>query len=186
MDNMSYRNNRPPQRKQPEQELSPQPADSRQSNTAAPQRTVRKPQPYKRKNKLGVIVVAVIVLLLASVAIWFMFGKNAVAGNGIETDKYQAVFFSNDQIYFGKLSELNSENMRLTNVFYLKNKEQADSKNANPQQDASDVELVKLGGEIHGPEDEMIIAKDQILFFENLKSDGTVSKTIQGYQQQNN
>jgi hypothetical protein len=46
------------------------------------------------------------------------------------------------------------------------------------KQDASNFELIKLGNEIHGPEDEIIIPKSQLLYFENLKPGGTVSKTI--------
>jgi hypothetical protein len=38
--------------------------------------------------------------------------------------------------------------------------------------------LTKLGGEIHGPEDLMVINRSQILFVENLKPSGEVSKAI--------
>ena len=44
------------------------------------------------------------------------------------------------------------------------------------------MQLIKLGSEIHGPDDEMIINKDQVLFFENLKTDSTVAKSIASYQ----
>jgi len=37
---------------------------------------------------------------------------------------------------------------------------------------------VKLGSEIHGPEDLMIINRAQILFVENLKPSGRVSQAI--------
>ena len=43
----------------------------------------------------------------------------------------------------------------------------------------------KLGQEIHGPEDEMIISKDHVLFYENLKSDGKVSQSIEQYKKAN-
>jgi hypothetical protein len=38
--------------------------------------------------------------------------------------------------------------------------------------------LIKLGGEAHGPEGDMYIAKDKILFFENLKDNSTVVQAI--------
>ena len=47
--------------------------------------------------------------------------------------------------------------------------------------DNSDVQLIKLGNELHGPEDQMQITKDQVLFWENLKADGKVSKAIDSY-----
>ena len=103
----------------------------------------------------------------------------------IDASKYQAVFFTNGQVYFGKLHAFNSDYMKLTDVFYLQTKEAA-SGSENPQQTAknssNDVQLVKLGNEIHGPADEMIISKDQMLFFENLKSDGKVTNSIGQYK----
>jgi len=129
----------------------------------------------------------VITVLVLAAAAWFFVGKTGTS-TAIQSDKYQAVFFTNGQVYFGKLSQLNGDYMRLKGVYYLQNKEQATDE-TTPQsaskQDASDVELIKLGNEIHGPEDEMIVAKDQILFFENLKPAGTVSQTISNFQKNN-
>ena len=53
-------------------------------------------------------------------------------------------------------------------------------------QQSPDVQLVKLGSEIHGPDDAMIINKDQLLFFENLKKDGKVTDSINKYKSENN
>jgi hypothetical protein len=123
---------------------------------------------------------AVVVLLLAG---WFVLRPTGAAGS-IDGDKVQAVFFTNGQVYFGKLHMVNDEYMKLTDIFYLQAKT-ATTKDS-PQQtsggSASDVQLIKLGQEIHGPEDAMVFNKSQILFFENLKKDGNVSSTIAKYQ----
>jgi hypothetical protein len=37
---------------------------------------------------------------------------------------------------------------------------------------------VKLGNEIHGPEQEMQISSSQVIFWENLKNDGKVVDAI--------
>jgi len=42
--------------------------------------------------------------------------------------------------------------------------------------------LIKLGNEIHGPADSMIITKDHILFIEQLKDDSKVVRAIKEYQ----
>ena len=47
---------------------------------------------------------------------------------------------------------------------------------------SSNISLVKLGNEIHGPEDAMYINKSSVMFWENLKSSGQVVKAIQQYQ----
>jgi len=124
------------------------------------------------------VVIAVAILVLGGLFIY-----SSSTGSSIDSNKYQAIFFTNGQVYFGKLHTLNGEYMRLTDIFYLQAKA---STSANPQQtsakDSSDVQLIKLGSEIHGPDDEMIISKNQILFFENLKKDSRVSSTIVDYK----
>ena len=86
----------------------------------------------------------------------------------IEPDAYQAVFLTNDQIYFGYLKSISSDYLILSDVYYAK----VDESGAG--------QLVKLGaGEPHGPKDKMIMNKDQILFWENLTSDSPVVKAIQ-------
>jgi len=88
----------------------------------------------------------------------------------IDLDAYQAVFLTNDQIYFGHLRNIESEYMILYDVYYVKINE-------------SGGQLVKLGAiEPHGPQDKMIISKNQILFWENLKFDSPVVETIQSMQ----
>lgn len=139
----------------------------------------------KRQLKRMVTIAAVVVgVLLLGLISWFVYRSSTAAT--IDTSRYQAVFFTNGQVYFGKLHSVNSGYMKLTDIYYLQ--AQSNTKDSqNPQQTndkGSDVQLIKLGNEVHGPEDEMIISKDQILFFENLKSDGRVTDSIKQYQNQ--
>lgn len=100
----------------------------------------------------------------------------------IETDKYQAVFMTNGQVYFGKLSDINRLYADLTDVYYLQ-VQQAVQPAASNKEESSQVSLTKLGSELHGPTDKMHISRDQILFWENLKDDSTVVKAIKEYQE---
>lgn len=133
---------------------------------------------------LAGILVAVLVVVLSG---WLLYRSSTAAT--IDGSKYQAVFFTNGQVYFGKLKQVNANYFKLTEVFYIQAQEAdtqaADSK--NPQQtstESTDIRLIKLGSEVHGPDDEMIISKDQVLFFENLKSEGKVSDSIIKYNAQ--
>lgn len=88
--------------------------------------------------------------------------------NFIDPDTYQAIFLTNDQIYFGQLKNINSDYLILHDVYYAKVNEDGAG------------QLVKLGdGEPHGPRGEMIINQDQVLFWENLNLDSPVVKAIQ-------
>lgn len=138
-----------------------------------------------RSKLITIVVGALIALLLVAGLFWF-FGRSSTAAT-IDSSKYQAVFFTNGQVYFGKLGQVNDEYFKLTDVFYIQAAANTtDSK--NPQDSASqssDVQLIKLGSEVHGPDDAMIISKDQVLFFENLKKDGKVSDSITKYNAEN-
>lgn len=143
----------------------------------APRTPLDAPGPKRRTNSIFVwIVVAFLALLIGAGLTWF-FSRPTAIETGIDNSKYQAVFLSNGQHYFGKLSILNDGYLKLTDVYYL---ESADEDTAKKQ-----VELRKLGEtEIHAPEDTMIISKDQVLMYENLKGDGQVVKSIDQHKQQ--
>lgn len=135
------------------------------------------------------IIAAVVVIVLGGVVAWALKSGNDNTASAIDSSKYQAVFFTNGQVYFGKLQSFNSDYFKLTDIFYLQASQSDTSNSKNPQQTNTDqnanVQLIKLGNEIHGPDDQMVVAKDQILFFENLKADGKVSKSIDQYQNPN-
>ncbi len=141
----------------------------------------------KNKKKLVLIVVGAICVVILAVATAFFY-RSYATGSVIDAGKYQAVFFTNGQVYFGKLHQADGGYLKLTDVFYIQAKsgDAADSK--NPQQtgsqQSSDLQLIKLGSEVHGPMDEMVISKDQMLFFENLKTDGKVASTIAKYNKE--
>ena len=140
----------------------------------------------QRKPRFKTIAISIAVLIVvATITLIGLFFYRSTTGAAIDSSRYQAVFFTNGQVYFGKLQPLNDSYMRLTGVFYLQSTDATADALNNPQattaQDAPGVQLIKLGDEIHGPEDEMIISKDQLLFFENLKTDGKVSSSITQY-----
>lgn len=99
---------------------------------------------------------------------------------------YQAVFLTNGQVYFGKLSGMTASYATLEDIYYLQvttppvtNASQLNQQQAQQQQQLS---LVKLGEELHGPVDEMKINRDQILFYEDMKADGKVMTAITEYK----
>lgn len=135
------------------------------------------------KRRFAWVIIAVVIVALA-VAGWFGWSYFRGGAVGIDSGKYQAVFFTNGQVYFGKLHSLNNSYLKLTDIYYLQTQSTDTKSNdsSNPQKasssDQNNVQLIKLGNEIHGPEDEMVISKDQVLFYENLKPSGKVAQTI--------
>lgn len=131
--------------------------------------------------------VLVVSLILASIAVTGTILASAlksITNDGVvKKDQYQAVFLENGQVYFGRLSGAPGEYVRLNDIYYLQVQQQIQpDQQQNQQQGQQQISLAKLGNELHGPEDEMFINKDRIVFWENLKEEGDVTQAIARYQ----
>lgn len=164
----------------------PTPAPVAAYPSAAPATSRRETKaPKAKKRPLWLIAVGVVVLAGLG---WFAWSTMQNNGTAIDSSKYQAVFFTNGQVYFGKLHSFNGDYLKLTDIYYLQTQTSSGTDSKNPQEtsnDQSNVQLIKLGNEVHGPEDQMIIAKDQVLFYENLKPSGKVAQSISKYKAPN-
>jgi hypothetical protein len=161
---------------------APAPSPSHRPHTAPSPKSRR----FRRKYVIagGALIVLVIIGLFWS---WWLFGRNTAfnENKNINTNEFQAVFLTNGQVYFGKLANLNNKYVTITDVYYLQVQSnsslQGASSNTSPN---SQVSLVKLGNELHGPEDKMFIANGQMLFWENMKGSSKVVQAIDKYQNQ--
>jgi hypothetical protein len=112
-----------------------------------------------------------LILALALLIIW----KGAMTWR--ESRMWRAVFLTNNQVYFGRFVDWPiGDSITLTDIHSLEL-----GQNIQPQGagGASEFKVVKLGGEIHSPEDMMVIPKKNILFWENLKKEGNLVRTIE-------
>jgi hypothetical protein len=129
-------------------------------------------------------ILAVLLVLVALSALGWLGTKAvnaATADKAVKTKQYQAVFLTNGQVYFCKVSKIDASYVKCNDIYYLQVQQQVQPKDQNAQQQPQ-VSLAKLGGELHGPEDVMYISRSQVLFWENLKPDGKVAKAIQDYK----
>jgi len=165
----------------------------------------------KKNNLVGIVLVVGLIVLIAILllAVKEMKGikgmgvekiieRDAGAGAAspdstfkIDPGKYQAVFLTNGQVYFGKVNSHSNSYLELLDIYYLQVKpvlqqgeEGNENSNKNPQDQKTELSLVKLGNELHGPLDKMIINKDQVVFIEDLKDDSKVTDAIKRYKQQ--
>lgn len=149
--------------------------------------------PQRKKNPLVIAGISLIAIVLIGLGVWWALKETTGAGTAIKKDNYQAVFLTNGQVYFGKLKNSQGDYLALEDIYYL----QVDS-SIQPSTDDSDVtsqqnqraansnnvQLIKLGNELHGPEDKMLISAEQVLFWENLKTDGKVAEAIKDYKKE--
>ncbi len=132
----------------------------------------------------SIVLLVSIAILVGALASYFAVSNNGNEDQFVNKNEYQAVFVnvngtSGGQVYFGHIQNLTSNYIDLTNVFYIQNQSSSSSSSSNAYT------LVKLGCELHGPEDEMIINRAQVYFWENLKPTGQVTQKIVQYYKDN-
>jgi hypothetical protein len=74
------------------------------------------------------------------------------------------------------MSNMNSQFPKLMDIYYLRVTQALQP--SDPTRPQQQINLVKLGNELHGPEDAMRINRDHILFVEDLKADSQVVTAI--------
>lgn len=159
----------------PEQKVEAETAAQKPQASQAPKKKGKK----FSKQAAVIVVGAVIVLGL----VWWFFLRHISVPSYVDTSKYQVVCLNSGECYFGKITSVTSDDVQIKNVFYVQ-KSTSTSTTTDSSSD-NNLQLIKLGNEVHGPEDLMVINRSQVLYVENLKSDGKVTQTINSYYQQN-
>lgn len=166
-------------------------SNSAPTGAPAPNRASESKKDKKFGKKWTMVIKWTSVLLLVSGTILIValvamigFSKTQEESKYVNKDLYQAVFLNGGQVYFGRITNLNDKYMAVNDIYYLRVNQAVQPTDKNAA-DSNDVSLVKLGCELHGPQDQMVINTDQVVFWENLKSDGQVAKAVAEYQKQN-
>jgi hypothetical protein len=131
--------------------------------------------PQKKKSRSRMVsAIAIGIAVIVCACLWSFISAGFA---------WRAVFLANNQVYFGHFWEWPFEStVKLTDVYYL---QVAPPGQQLSGQDQSQLKLVKLGNEIHGPTSEMVIPISQILFWETLRPTSVIVKTIENGQSQN-
>lgn len=132
-------------------------------------------------NNRNIITVVVLVVVVALIG-WYLAANDLLPGQNktAKASDWQALFLTNGQVYFGKLSNESGKYLNLKDIYYLQVAQSGDNKDQTNQQ--AQISLVKLGNELHGPTDEMRINRDQVLFIESMKNDSKVVDAIERYK----
>lgn len=153
----------------------PAPAVGTTKNAPAPGRSKRSDLNFLRLASVTLLFSATILVVAL---IWSVILGTSAKGEGkyVGGKQMQAVFLNSGQVYFGHIKSLNDKYLRVTDIYYLRINQQVQP---NGQQQTGAPELVKLGCELHRPSDEMLINREQVSFWENLKDDGA-ENTVPG------
>ncbi len=149
--------------------------------------------PPRKTSILPWAILLIVILAVLIAAVMFrdrIMPKNSANNNNSSAQTasgYDAVFLTNGQVYFGKLSDVSDQYMTLKDIYYLQlvpsdlQGQQQQAANSNQQ---GQLALRKLGksGELHGPVDVMRINRDQVLYYQEITEEGSVMKAIRQYQ----
>lgn len=138
-----------------------------------------------RSKKIWIVsLVVVVAIIILGGGGWWAYNTFG-SPDGVKKNQYQAVFLTNGQVYFGKLSSINDRYVNLTDIYYLQVQQSVQpgaAAGTSPATGNSQVSLAQLGSELHGPDNQMYINRDQVLFWENLKDNGKVVEAIKANQ----
>jgi hypothetical protein len=174
-----------------QQPKSPKPMGQPTSNfQPAPARPVG-----KKSSWLKSLITLIVVIVIIGGGIYLISDYTGISLPSMSSVKlngeWQAVFLTNGQVYFGKIVRIDDEIVTLKDIYYLQVVEQPlqTSQQGAAEQDQTQKQeqrltLIKLGNEIHGPKDEMMINRDQVIIIEDLKDDSRVVQAINDYLNQ--
>lgn len=127
--------------------------------------------------------VVVILLVVGGIYLSRMWVAGTSLPGDLSNDEVKAVFLQNGQVYFGKVTSANKDFLRIETPYYLQTRtvlQEPVEEGAQPTK-KQQLSLTALGGkglQIHGPEKEMFVLWDKILYIENLREDSEVVKLI--------
>jgi hypothetical protein len=133
--------------------------------------------PSKWVSGLSLLVLFGTALLILALIGWLITSHDSESSL-VDSKKLQAVFLTNNQVYFGKVTSLNRNYLVLNDIYYL----QQQSSGTNATASSGNIQLIKLGCELHKPTDQMVVNRSEVEFWENLQSDGQVATAVKNYQ----
>ena len=135
---------------------------------------------YSKSPKLRMIACAIVCLVVLFGVYSVFFASNQK--NLISTSKYQAVFLNDGQVYFGHIKHLDSQYIDLKDIYYVTSNSNSSTSSSTS---SNNIQLVKLGCELHSPYDEMVFNMSQVIFWENIQDSGKVVTAINSFKHAN-
>ena len=89
-------------------------------------------------------------------------------------DKYQVVYLTNGQAYFGKLQNIHGDFLVMKSAYIPQSVNNSDTSAA----ESSQTTLLRVTDQLYGPEDSIAIKSSQVAFWQNLRDDSKVTQAI--------
>ncbi len=120
--------------------------------------------------------VAVGVMAILVFVVWWVWLRSP---QPIDTGRYQVVYLTNGQAYFGKLQNTSGEYLVMKQPYTAQAIEADTSK---PEQPATTA-LLRVRDQVYGPDDSIAIRAETVAFWQNLRDDSKISAALKAKQQ---
>ncbi len=129
------------------------------------------------------IVIIVLVFLLAVGFMGISLWQDGTFRNISQTlrfkSSYQAIFLSNGQLYFGKISEMTNEYIKMENPHFLQLAQEPEEQ-VDPEVQP-EMKLISIKDEFHKPKDFVLIEKSAVIFIEELRDVSQIADAIKNF-----
>lgn len=137
---------------------------------------------YQTRTKVYLVFVLIISLLIfAAVTSYVLLNyfHLKTESSYIIKNEFQAVYVNQvgtngSQTYFGHIKSINSKYIVLNDVFFLQ-----------PGKSQNQLILVNLSCEVYAPEDQLIINRSQVSYWQNIQSSSQVGQQINTWNSEN-
>jgi hypothetical protein len=142
------------------------------------------------------LIISILIIAIILVGGWYAIGKYTninlpgMSSSESAPSGWHAIFLSNGQVYFGQIDNIDGHDLILSDIYYLQvvdqplQQSQGSDEVIDPANPKQGLTLAKLGGELHGPTDRMVINRDHIMLTEELKADSNVVVAINAYKEE--
>lgn len=144
-------------------------------------RKISRPIVKNVNEKLYKRVVAAALILILSLAVYFMFFRNSENNDIDQSNIWYKVNMKNGEVYYGQIENKTTDPVAIKNVYYdydLLNK-------TENKDESSGIRLVKKGKETYGPSGVIEVYQDNIQSFELLSTESKALKAILDYESKN-
>lgn len=127
---------------------------------------------------LVIALAAIVAISLRSLAV-----QGDPLGDTVRRDSWQAVFLTNDRVYFGRLRAVDDDWYVLRDAYFIREKPGAAGDDAQDKGRAASQQVASVREELHGPDSDLVLNTEQVVLVENLSDDSRVVKAIDSLQE---
>lgn len=143
---------------------------------------INRPENKPAANKYILPVFVVVIIILASIFYFALKERGNKDDTAQKEPDWCAVKLINGEVYYGQISNKESDPVIIKNVYYNYDQLKKDSNNPSEEEKSASLRLVKRGNEAHGPSGSMNIVRAQVVYMESLKPDSKVLRAILDYE----